>query len=445
MATARAFTAYASSALGGPEWLRRRREEAFSRWEAAGLPSQSEEVWRYSRIDELDLDAYSPVPPGTAAMDPDTLPYGDAFPGSAALVWSHDAQVTHVELGDELASKGVVVGTVLAAPPGGNAAAAGEIAEEHYGTAAPPRDGLGNLAGAFVDDVVVVSIPDGVVIDSPIVVVHWGSASQEPSLGSNAIFPRTLIVAGTNSKATVVEISTSAPWGAVGTRLLVVPVTEVVVAANAHLDYVSLQDLGPHDWQIAHQASTVGRDARFTSFTTALGADYARVRTDSKAVAPGAETRLFAAYFGTGTQMHDFRTLQDHAAPHTKSDLYFKGAVADEARSVYSGLIRICKGAVRSVAFQENRNLVLSEGAHADSVPNLDIQENDVRCSHASAVGPVDPDQRYYLESRGVPPEEAEQLVVEGFFDDIVARAPGVPAVRAMIHQKVTAKLKEKF
>ena len=121
----------------------------------------------------------------------------------------------------------------------------------------------------------------------------------------------------------------------------------------------------------------------------------------------GATSNLLAVYFGAARQMHDFRTLQDHRAPKTTSDLLFKGAVAGAAHSVYSGLIRVEKGARGTNAFQTNRNLVLAEGARADSVPNLEIEENELRCSHASAVGPIDEEQRYYLESRGVPPEVA--------------------------------------
>ena len=135
--------------------------------------------------------------------------------------------------------------------------------------------------------------------------------------------------------------------------------------------------------------------------------------------------RMFTAvYFGDGEQMLDFRTLQDHAAPHTQSNLLFKGAVEDEARSVYSGLIRIREDAARAEAYQTNRNLVLTEGAGAESIPNLEILNNDVKCSHASAVGSIDEDQLYYLESRGIPPDEAERLIVLGFFDDVFNRLP---------------------
>jgi Fe-S cluster assembly protein SufD len=136
-------------------------------------------------------------------------------------------------------------------------------------------------------------------------------------------------------------------------------------------------------------------------------------------------------YFGARDQMHDFRTLQDHDAPKSTSDLLFKGAVADRSHSVYSGLIRVRKGAVGTNALQTNRNLVLGAGAHADSVPNLEIEENEVRCNHASAVGPIDPDQRFYLESRGVPPTVAERLIVLGFLGEGLQRVPvaGLPAV----------------
>jgi Fe-S cluster assembly protein SufD len=205
---------------------------------------------------------------------------------------------------------------------------------------------------------------------------------------------------------------------------LAVPVVELDVADAARLSYVTVQELGSRVWQVAHQASRVDRDATLRWSAVALGGAYARVRTDSRLVGKGASSELLAVYFGERDQMHDFRTLQEHRAPNTRSELLFKGAVEDRARGVYSGLIRIDKEGQRSNAFQTNRNLVLSEGAHADSVPNLEIEANDVRCSHATAVGPIDDDQRYYVESRGIPPEVAERLIVLGFFGEVLARLP---------------------
>jgi Fe-S cluster assembly protein SufD len=206
--------------------------------------------------------------------------------------------------------------------------------------------------------------------------------------------------------------------------VLVLPVTEIDVGEDAHLDYANFQVLGPSCTEIALQASRVQNDGVLRSFTASLGASRARVRTDSDVVGQGAQSTLLAAYLGTGDQVHDFRTLQDHHGRRTRSELLFKGAVMDRAHSVYSGLIRIARGAHGADAFQTNHNLVLSEGAHADSVPNLDIDENDVRCSHASTVGPIDDEQLYYLESRGVEPAVAERLIVLGFFSELAERAP---------------------
>ena len=171
----------------------------------------------------------------------------------------------------------------------------------------------------------------------------------------------------------------------------------------------------------------------------ALGGHYARVRTEARLAGAGGSTRQVALYFAGGDQMHDFRTIQDHDAPHTTSDLLFKGALQDDARSVYTGLIKVRPHAKGTAAFQTNRNLTLGEGAWAESVPNLEIETNDVRCSHASTVGPIDPDQRFYLESRGVPTSIAERLIVLGFFDEVLDQLPvgplGVGAARPRLGQ----------
>jgi Fe-S cluster assembly protein SufD len=184
----------------------------------------------------------------------------------------------------------------------------------------------------------------------------------------------------------------------------------------------------------------VGRDATLRTSAVALGGDYARLRSEALLTGSGAESDQLAVYFGDGTQMLDFRTLQDHAAPNTRSDLLFKGAVEDTARSVYSGLVRLRPDAKKANASQTNRNLVLSEGASAESIPNLEIEANDVRCSHASTVGPIDDEQLYYLESRGIPPEEAERLIVLGFFDDVFERLP-VGALTRGLRRSVVDKL----
>ena len=299
----------------------------------------------------------------------------------------------------------------------------------------PP--GWGDLAGepdafatanrAFGPDPVLISVRPGASA-APVVVVHWCSADGA------ALFPRTVVHAGEDSEVAVLEV-VAGPG-----RCLVAPVTEIDVARAARVSYLQLQTLGSDAWQVALQASRVAADATLTSAAVALGGDYARLRTDSGLVGPGGSTRMLALYFGAGSQMHDFRTVQHHRAPKTHSDLLYKGVVANNARSVYSGLIRVEKGARGTNAFQTNRNLVLHEGAHADSVPNLEIEDNDVRCSHASAVGPVSEDQRFYLESRGVPPAVTDRLISLGFLGEVVEQLP-FPQIAPTVTEALGVKL----
>jgi Fe-S cluster assembly protein SufD len=417
------FTADAAHGLPGPDWLRARRAAAFQRFAAAELPSDVEEVWRYSRIGELDLADFSPVsadaPAGPEVPEP-LRPLLDAVGERAGLVLVVDGRIAVAEVDEALAAKGLVVGS-LADLPGGDAL---------LGTVSGPNDVFGNLHAAFLHDPVVVHVPAGVAVERPIVVLQWVATEGA------AVFPRTIVVAEEASEVTVVDLAASAD-----VRALVVPTWELDAQHAANLRYLNVQELGPRVWQIGYQASRVARDATLQSAMVALGGDYARVRADSKLTGAGGTSHLVAVYFGDGTQMHDFRTMQDHDAPKTTSDLLFKGAVEDTARSVYTGLIRVKHGAAGTRAFQTNRNLVLSEGASANSVPNLEIEENDVSCSHASAVGPIDDEQRYYLEARGIPTDVAERLIVLGFFDDVLDRVP-VPGLRGPLREAVEAKVK---
>ncbi len=262
----------------------------------------------------------------------------------------------------------------------------------------------------------------------PIVVVH------QVDRDGGGVFPRILVELEDAARLSVVEV-VAGPGAA-----LVVPVTELDVGPAAHLSYLHVQLLGPEAWQIGLQGSRVARDGSLVSAAVALGGDYARLRTDSALTGPGADSRLLALYFSADHQMHDFRTIQHHQAPKTRSDLLYKGAVANSARSVYSGLIRVEKGARGSNAMQTNRNLVLHEGAHADSVPNLEIEDNDVRCSHASAVGPIADDQRFYLESRGVPTDIAERLIALGFLDEVLQQLP-IPGLAGGLRALLAGKL----
>jgi Fe-S cluster assembly protein SufD len=429
--------------LSGPGWLAQRRSEAWERFAAGTLPHEAEEVWRYSGIDRFDLDAYGPAGAPDRGVGPD-LEIGrslaEPFGPRSALVVTYNGVIIGVERAPTVADDELSVASILsdqAAPAG-------------LGDLAPAHDAFGELHDAFLTDVVHIVVAKKAVLRDPVVVVHL---VDRVATSGSAAFPRSLVHVGGSAEAGVIELVTSvgipdvtgaAHAGHAAPPVLVVPVTELEVEDDAHLAYANLQVLDQACTQLAVQASRVGRNATLRSFTVSLGGSYARVRTDSDLVGQAGHTSLLAAYLGTDTQVHDFRTLQDHHAPRTESELLFKGAVADEARSVYSGLIHIRNGAHGARAFQTNHNLVLSEGAHADSVPNLDIEENDVRCSHASTVGPIDEDQRYYLESRGISPAVAERLIVLGFFSDLASRAPfpGVgPWVEGAVSHRLSGRL----
>jgi Fe-S cluster assembly protein SufD len=378
------------------------------------LPTTDEEVWRYSRIAELDLDAYHPA--STSGDAPTDVPAPIeaalatvAVRGATVVVVNGRISLVEVNVpGIDVTSDHGLVGSVMS----------------------EPTDVFAAMNGDFATDVVTLRIAPHANVEAPIVIAHW---SDEKDI---ATFPRLVVEAADDSNARVIEYHASAA----GVPMLTVPVTELGLGRAARLGYLNAQNLGLATWQIASQVSSVDVDATLTSIGAAFGGDYARQRTDCRLIGRGATGRLRAVYFGEEEQMLDFRTFQDHAAPDTMSNLLFKGAVGGHSRSVYTGLIRVQKNARGTNAFQTNRNIKLSDGAWAESVPNLEIENNDVRCSHASAVGPIDEDQRFYLESRGVPTPIAERLVVTGFFDEVLSRLP-VPAAAAALRNLVAGKL----
>ena len=194
---------------------------------------------------------------------------------------------------------------------------------------------------------------------------------------------------------------------------------EYVLGDGATLEVASVQSLGSRCWSVARTRAAIGAGATFRQVVVGLGARYDRVRADALLEGEGATSELQTAHVGTGDQVHDLRTMQVHLGRRTISRLHSKAAVTDRSGSIYSGLITMRHGAKKADARQVNNSLVLSEEARADAVPNLDIEENDVQCAHASTVGPLDPEQRWYLESRGIDPFDAVQLIITGFFHEI--------------------------
>jgi Fe-S cluster assembly protein SufD len=401
------------------EQLRAARSAAIQRASDAGFPSGTEEEWRRSRVAQLELGRFAPAeaagPENQAAKAADE-PIIRAIGDCSRLAVTYEGHL------------------VYTSGPGASGLEVTDLAQSDSSGPAldsPGADVFAELNTALAPSPLLVSVTAGKVVEQPVVISHWVGVD-----GISA-WPRTIVEAGPGSQVTVVELFLSADVESV-----VVPRTEIRADRDAIVRHVSLFDLGPRVWQFAAQRSSAGPGGSVTAATVALGGGYSRFRIDADLVDDGGEVRLLAAYFGDGEQVQDFLTIQDHTGKRTTSDLVFKGAVTGRARSVYNGLIRVNPGAAASSAFLTNRNLVLSDDAQAYSVPNLEIvNENDLRsCGHAATSGPLDEDQVFYLESRGIPTEVARRLIVLGYFDDVVAKVP-VAGLRDVVRQKVGDRL----
>ncbi|MDE3064802.1 MAG: Fe-S cluster assembly protein SufD [Acidobacteriota bacterium] len=370
------------------------RRASWDAFAAQGLPDASDEVWRYAPLGELALDSFG-VPEGpSGAVESD---FARALGAGAALV-------VRVVDGFLVDAGRPPSGVSVDAPTALDSISGVPLLERYEG------DTFALLNAALCPGATRVRVDAGVTLDRPVVVVHH--------VGASAAFPRTVVDLGRGASATVVEYVEG------GAGALVVPLSEYHVAENAALRLITYQRLDASAWHIARSTAFLEKDARMSQSVIGMGSHYDRSRNDAEMIGAGSENELGTTYLGSGNQVHDFRTRQYHRGPRSRSTLLSKGAVAGMSRSVYTGLIEIEKGAKRTDARQTNHNLLLSSTAHADSVPNLDIRENDVMCAHASSVGPLDALQLWYLESRGVEPGEAERLIIQGFFTEMLVALP---------------------
>jgi Fe-S cluster assembly protein SufD len=280
------------------------------------------------------------------------------------------------------------------------------VAADHNKLAAAHR--------AFATDGVFVDVERGDVLETPVVIDVQASSED------TATFPHIGVRVGSNAEARVVVVYRSAP----GRRLLMVPEVTLEVAEGGNLRFLSVQSLDHAGSNVVHQRVRLGRDASSRIGEVGLGADLGRLDLGVTLEGDGASSDVAGLYFGEGSQTLDYRMVIDHIGRNTTSDVFLKGALEDESESVFTGLLRIEKDAAKTSTFETNRNLVLSEHAKAQSVPNLEILCHDVICGHASSVGPLEEEHLYYLQSRGLRKEAAERLLIRGFFAEVIDRLP---------------------
>jgi Fe-S cluster assembly protein SufD len=387
------------------------RAEALDRYRALPLPTTSEEAWRFTDLAGFDPDAFAAngAAPGSDPLEGARgLVEIDSF--GSAVVSERGIEITR-------APEGITFEPLTDHERLGDLVGTDEKFAAH--NAAEWKHGL------------LVRVPKGVVLEEPLYVRVVGSSP------GGALFWRLLVIAEPESRFSVIEeySSASAELEAYSNA-----VVELFVEQAAKVEYVSVQNLSRETWHFASHRARVGRDAELDWVAAGFGTKKGKVRIENDLAGPGATSRVTGAYFADGDQHLDYDTFQEHIAPNTTSDFAFKGALRDTATVVWRGMIKVERDAQRTNAYQENRNLLLSEQAHADSIPGLEIEANDVRCTHGATVGQVDRDQLFYLMARGLPRAEAERLIVRGFFTDLLKRIELDP-VREALSEALEARI----
>ena len=411
-----------ASGVVEPGFLAARRERAARLSRTLGLPQfKGRPGWEFTDISGLELDAFAPAPANGAAPAPQPMfEPADAF------------ELRQTDAGASISSGGLPDGVIVTALDQA-ASDHPDLVERHLGTVVAGQDSdvflarndAGFRGGAFV------YVRKGVALQKPILLSAIQSASK------SELHRRTLIVLEEGAQAEVWEQYLSAGDEVEG---LFNTVVELVVQDNARLRFVCGQELSERSWIFGAQRAEVGRDAALDWVALGFGSARGRVRMETRLSGPGADARVTGAYATHARQHVDFDTTQEHAAPNTTSDLAFRGVLQGRSTAVWKGNIIVDPGAQKTDAFQESRNLLLSKRAHADAIPGLEIQANDVRCTHAAAIAQLDADQLFYLRAHGLPNDTARRLVIEGFLSALVERFEQGP-VREVLGEALERRL----
>jgi Fe-S cluster assembly protein SufD len=394
------------------------------------MPTTKEDAWRRTDIHGLNAHEFK-LPEGESLA---RLPSTPKWLLKPLIGNQHGGQVilrpdrTEIRIDDSLVQQGVIFTDLLTAEQQHADKLANII-----GQIVKPEEGrFAALTAAMEQYGIFIYVPRGVHVDVPLHSVIWG-----PGTGL-AYFSHIIVWLEPDSSLTYMHEAASPTE--TGGQTLHSGIVEIHISDAASLRFVELQSWGEHVWNFSHERARVGRDGNLEWIFGALGSRLTKNFSEIDLIGEGATGKMSGFYFSDGKQHLDHDTQQNHLAPHTTSDLLFKGALKDSSRSVWQGMIYVAPGAQKTDGYQANRNLVLSSKAHADSIPGLEILADDVRCTHGATVGKVDPDSIFYLLSRGIPYADAEHLIVEGFFDPIMQRIP-FDGVRKRFQQAIESKM----
>ncbi len=458
------FTKDAIEALSSlkqePDWLHTRRLEAWHLYEETPMPLPNDELWRRTPLSGLKLDSVIPYAPSAPADNLATLlpeKYRHVLDDSnaAGVLVQYNSTGAHAHLAGDLKQRGVIfcdLDTAIREHPAlvreHLMTRAVTYAENRYASARPSTSaagkheggGYGNTIGdlkfvtlhaAFFSGGTFLYVPRGVQIELPLQTLTY---FDQPDL---AMFAHSLIVVEEGASVKLIENYASK---AAQAQRFSSGAVELVLKPGSNLQYFHLQDFERNVWHFTSQTALLEKDSSLTWLVGTLGSQVTKAFLDCKMLGEGTNAALLGFFFGDGKQHFDQHTFQNHIIGHSTSDLLYKGALKDNAYSAFRGLIRVNPNAQRSDAYQANRNVLLSEHSHADSIPELEIEANDVRCTHGATVGPIDSEQLFYLMARGIPRAEAERLIVAGFFDPLMQKIP-LEAIRDQLAQVITSKI----
>jgi len=397
--TREAFAAHLERVKHLPAWWLDRKRAAYERFASLPMPKRTDEGWRFSNFGALTLDGFN-VPVAADARGQVTI---DKSFAAASLSFLNNQAVAR----EGSAPNGIIFDTLQNA-----LLKHGDLVQAHLLTQ-PSKLGSAKFAAlheAFLEDGAFVYAPKGTELVQPLAVYHHADGAGA------AVFPHTLIVAEESAKVTVADyFKSNAPGFACGGN-------DLYAGHGAQLNYIALQDWNRDTLSFQFNATVVKRDAKVLSLNLHAGARQARHESFSQLQAPGAHSEMLALTVAQGAQEFDQRTLQLHQAPHTTSNLLYKNALLDTAKTIFSGLIVVDPDAQKTDAYQSNRNLMLSDDAEANSLPGLEIQANDVRCTHGATSARIDAEQEFYLQARGIAPAQAQELLVFGFFEEVLSK-----------------------
>jgi Fe-S cluster assembly protein SufD len=387
------------------------RQDAWNTFSVMPLPHRKMEEWRRTDISNIPFDQFEVGTLNVVRCQNPPSPPKDIYQNSI-LVYSCDGNLQKTAGAEELASQGVIIATWQEAMKKHEDL----ISEILQNPLVRWENGIFEaLNGAFLNMGMVIYVPKNVRIEKPI--QNWMYFTEQ----KRAYFPKVTIIAEQGAEVTYVE-NINAPL--MHNPLFINGVTEIVIKENAKVNFTRIQNLEDNAYYIDNGRAKIWRDGYLYHFQANMGAGLTKTKFESKLVGENANAKLDGIAFANQKQHVDQSTMQVHAAPYSYSDLNYHSVVTDQAHSVYKGMIRAEENAQKIDAYQNNKNLVLSDTSKADSIPGLEILTDDLSCSHGATVGQIDPEQLYYLLSRGLKEEDAKQLIVTGFLDKIVQNLP---------------------